>query len=273
MLKKIGNGAYGHVWKVQDRKTHEVFALKKIFDAFQHSTDAQRTYREIMFLQELDHKSIIKLYSVLKAENDKDVYLVFEYMEADLHQAIGEGILEDIHKRYIFYQVVRALRYLHSGELIHRDLKPANILLNSECLAKLCDFGLCRSLQTPLDSTTHAVMTDRVATRWYRAPEVLLGSYTYDKPVDVWSLGCILAELYNKGKPLFPGSSTLNQLEKILAFTGSPCKEDVAAIHSDLAESMLDSVPAARPRPLQELFPNIPQDALALIGSMLQFNP
>ena len=153
LLKKVGSGAYGHVWKVTDKNTGQVLALKKIFDAFQHSTDAQRTYREIVFLHELNHSNIIKLYNVMKADNDKDLYLVFEYMEADLHNAIGylfsnrrQKILKDAHNRYILYQMVKGLKFMHSAQIIHRDLKPSNLLLNSDCLLKICDFGLARSL-------------------------------------------------------------------------------------------------------------------------------
>lgn len=142
----MGSGAYGHVWRVRDRKSGEVLALKKIFDAFQHSTDAQRTYREIMFLRMFSHPNIVRLHHVLRAENDKDIYLVFEFMEADLHNAIREGILQDLHRQYVVYQCVLALKYLHSGEVIHRDLKPSNVLLNSSCKVKLCDFGLVRSV-------------------------------------------------------------------------------------------------------------------------------
>ena len=109
---------------------------------------------------------------------------------------------------------------MHSAELLHRDLKPANILLNSDCLVKVADFGLVRSVAQKDDSTT-PVLTEYVATRWYRAPEILLGSHTYTKGVDMWSLGCILGEIL-MGKPIFPGTSTLNQLDRILSFTGRP---------------------------------------------------
>ena len=185
---KLGKGAYGIVWKAVDKKTRETVALKKIFDAFQNPTDAQRTFREIMFLQELnDHDNIIKLENVLKAENDKDIYLVFEYMETDLHAVIRANILEDIHKQYVIYQLLKALKYMHSANVLHRDLKPSNLLLNSECLVKVADFGLARSIGSIEDEgNQNAVLTDYVATRWYRAPEILLGSTKYTKGVDMW---------------------------------------------------------------------------------------
>lgn len=131
-------------------------------------------------------------------------------MEADLHNAIGQKILKDLHNRYIMYQICKGMKYLHSADVIHRDLKPSNILINSDCSLKICDFGLARSMVAD-SPDKDVVMTEEVATRWYRAPEVLLGSQTYDKSADVWSVGCILGELL-LGKPLFPGNSTLNQL-------------------------------------------------------------
>jgi mitogen-activated protein kinase 15 len=117
--------AYGIVWKATDKQSGKIVALKKIFDAFQNSTDAQRTFREIMFLQELNashHENIIRLLNVLKAENDKDIYLIFEYMEINLHAVIHANILEEVHKKYVLYQILRALKYMHSGELLHRDM-------------------------------------------------------------------------------------------------------------------------------------------------------
>eukprot|EP00919_Chromeraceae_sp_WS-2016_P046664 GHVR01110757.1.p1 GENE.GHVR01110757.1~~GHVR01110757.1.p1 ORF type:complete len:269 (+),score=44.17 GHVR01110757.1:79-885(+) len=210
IVHKLGKGAYGIVWKSIDKKTTEIVALKKIFDAFQNATDAQRTFREIMFLNELtDHDNIVKMSNVLKADNDRDIYLVFDFMETDLHAVIRANILEEIHKQYIIYQLLKSLKYMHSGELLHRDMKPSNILLNSECLVKVADFGLARSVASAEvnDTGTNPVLTDYVATRWYRAPEILLGSTKYTKGVDMWSLGCILGELLT-GKPVFPGGCT-----------------------------------------------------------------
>ena len=196
---QLGKGAYGIVWKAEDKKTKDVVALKKIFDAFQNSTDAQRTYREVIFLQQMqEHENIVLLHNVLKADNDRDIYLVFEYMETDLHATIRAHILEEIHKQYIMYQSFKALMYMHSAKLVHRDMKPANLLLNSECLMKVADFGLARSLvDHPLEDGTkeNPSLTDYVATRWYRAPEILAGSQTYGTAVDLWSLGCYYGEI------------------------------------------------------------------------------
>ena len=270
--QRLGKGAYGIVWKATDKKTRDVVALKKIFDAFQNSTDAQRTFREIMFLQELNgHENIVKLLDVMRAENDKDIYLVFDYMETDLHAVIRANILEDIHQQYIIYQILKSLKYMHTGQLIHRDLKPANILLNSECLVKVADFGLARSVKAQ-EEGSNAVLTDYVATRWYRAPEILLGSTKYSKAVDMWSLGCILGELLAK-RPIFPGTSTLNQIERVIELTGRPNAEDVASIKSTLAGTMLESLPQTRQKSFHATFPSASEPAIDLLKKLLAFNP
>lgn len=274
IMQKLGKGAYGIVWKATHKKTGNTVALKKIFDAFQNATDAQRTFREIMFLQELrDHENIVRLENVLKAENDHDIYLVFEFMETDLHAVIRANILKDIHKQYIIYQLLKALHYMHSGNVLHRDMKPSNILLNSECFLKVADFGLARSIASlENDAVENPVLTDYVATRWYRAPEILLGSTRYTKGVDMWSVGCILGELLG-GKPMFPGTSTMNQLDRIIEVTGRPTQSDIEAIDSPFAATMLESLPRTQPTPLQEIYPHASEDALDLLRQLLQFDP
>lgn len=123
--------------------------------------------------------------------NDRDIYLIFEFMESDLYHLVYESKLQPIHIKYIMYQIILGLSYLHSSKLIHRDLKPSNILVNSDCSLKICDFGLIRFLGS--DIVNFNTLTEGVATRWYRAPEVLLGSNDYDSSADMWSVGCILA--------------------------------------------------------------------------------
>jgi len=271
ILSKLGKGAYGIVWKAVDKKTRKTLALKKCFDAFRNATDAQRTYREIQYLKHLEgHDNIVRLIDVLKAENDKDVYLTFDYMETDLHAVIRAGILEDIHKQYVIYQLLKALKYIHSAELLHRDVKPSNLLLNSDCHLKVCDFGLCRSIAEK--QGPNPVLTDYVATRWYRAPEILLGSTSYTKGVDVWSVGCILGEMLHD-KPVFPGTSTMNQLEKIIEVTGAPTREDKASIQSPFADTMLQSIPTPPQVSLSALLPKASAPAIDMMTKCLMFSP
>jgi len=153
-------------------------------------------------------------------------------------------------------------------------MKPSNILLNSDCQMKVCDFGLARSiasLENP-NAGPAPVLTDYVATRWYRAPEILLGSTKYTKGVDIWSFGCILGELLGN-KPLFPGSSTMNQLERIIEFTGRPTHDEIEAIKSPFAGTMLESIPPVTKKTLQEQFPAATVEALDLLRRLLQFSP
>ena len=308
---RMGKGAYGVVYKAIDRRSKQTVALKKCFDAFRNSTDAQRTYREIQYLQALGaHTNIIRLINVLKATNERDIYLVFDFMETDLHAVVRANILEAIHKQYIIYQLLKALKYMHSAELLHRDIKPANLLLDSDCHVKVCDLGLCRSVSkkdntgwlivlaatsepangasasvphpesdpvlpnfTDIAGKCSAVLTDYVATRWYRAPEILLGSTSYTKGVDMWSVGCILGEMLS-GKPLFPGQSTMNQLDKIIQVTGRPTAEDIAATESHFAKTLLEQVGRhEEKKELEALFPNAPPDAIDLMKRCLVFNP
>ncbi|KAB1258127.1 Mitogen-activated protein kinase 15 [Camelus dromedarius] len=275
LKRRLGKGAYGIVWKAVDRRTGEVVAIKKIFDAFRDKTDAQRTFREIMLLQEFgNHPNIIRLLDVIQAENDRDIYLVFEYMDTDLHAVICKGtVLKDTHKRYIFYQLLRATKFIHSGCVIHRDQKPSNVLLDASCSVKLCDFGLARSLSSLPEGPEGQALTEYVATRWYRAPEVLLSSSWYTPGVDMWSLGCILGEML-RGRPLFPGTSTLHQLELILGTIPPPSEEDLLALSSSYSASVVPPL-GSRPRQtLDALLPaDTPPEALDLLKRLLVFAP
>ena len=273
MHKKIGKGAYGVVFKATDKKTKEIVALKKLYEAFRNDTDSQRSFREVMLLQELNgHDNIIRLLNVIKAENNLDLYLVFEYMEADLYNVIRANILQDIHKQFIIYQVLKAIKFIHSGDIIHRDLKPSNIFINSDCQIKIGDFGLARTLTS--GKSAIPVVTDYVATRWYRAPEMLLGSNNYSKAVDMWSVGCILAELLS-GRPLFPGKSTKNQVAMVVEITGIPKSNDLLAIKEkyniNISEEILPQ--KYNKKSLKSVITGASNDALDLINKLLAFNP
>ena len=271
IIKKLGKGAYGIVWRAQDRTTGKLVALKKVFGAFQNDIDAQRTYREITILRQLRmHPFIVGLVGVHRAENDDDIYLAFECLDTDVHAVIRAGILLDVHQRYIFWQLLCALKFMHSAGLIHRDLKPSNLLINSDASIKVADFGLSRAIN---DMGPDDQLTDYIATRWYRAPELLFGSSHYGPAIDMWACGCILYELVS-GRPLFPGASTMDQLERVVSFTGMPNKEEIESMHCQMAETMLSNLTFSRPKlVLEEKLKNVDPNAIDLIKQLCQFNP
>ncbi|CAD8056229.1 unnamed protein product [Paramecium sonneborni] len=265
ILTKIGKGAYGIVWKAKDNKSQKIVALKKVFDAFTNPTDAQRTYREVCLLKQLNHPNIVKLIDTYPAENLNDLYMVFEYIETDLHVAIRAKILQPPHRRYIIYQILKALKYIHSSGIIHRDLKPANILLNSECQIKLADFGLARMSQTLEDD----ILTDYVATRWFRAPEILLRSKSYSTGVDMWAIGCMMCEMI-LGKAIFQGTSTINQIEKIIEVLGFPSQDDLYTLGGQ--KQLFDKFSKNYQSNLQTYL-NCNFDEYNLISKLLMYDP
>jgi len=272
---RLGKGAYGIVWRATDIKTGRIVALKKIFDAFRNMTDAQRTFREIIYLQDLrDHDNIVTLLDVHKAENDKDIYLVFEYMDADLHMVNSNDLLKPVHVPYVMYQSFLALHYMHTGGVIHRDLKPNNILIDDECRAKLADFGLARSVESMEDQVDPSApqMTDYVATRWYRSPEILVGSKQYTKGTDMWSMGCILGELLG-GKPMFQGTTSIHQLDLISQHLGDPSTQDLASFKSSYARKSFDYASSHKRRSIDQLFPKATIEARDLLKKLLVYNP
>ena len=277
LQKKVGQGAYGVVFKAIDKKTKELVALKKLFGAFQDDVDSQRTFREVMLLQELNgHDNIIRLLNVIKAENDLDLYLVFDYMEADLFNVIRANILQDIHKKFIIYQTLKALKFIHSADIIHRDLKPSNIFINSDCHVKLGDFGLARTLDN--NPKLDGVVTDYVATRWYRAPEMILAAQKYAKPIDMWSIGCILYELL-VGTPLLPGKSTKDMIRMMFGVTGFPDRKEYNEVKKECRiqieyDDLLQEKIKKKKNILQMVSGYTHDDvAIDLLLKCLQFNP
>eukprot|EP00771_Trimastix_marina_P003291 gnl/Trimastix_PCT/4524.p1 GENE.gnl/Trimastix_PCT/4524~~gnl/Trimastix_PCT/4524.p1 ORF type:complete len:465 (+),score=97.74 gnl/Trimastix_PCT/4524:123-1517(+) len=269
IIRKIGRGAYGVVYRAEDRESGTIVALKKSFDAFSCHTDAQRSYREVMFLVGMQHRNVIRLRRIMRAKNDLDLYLIFDFMDADLNLAIRSQILQDKHIKYLLYQLLRGLHYIHRGGLLHRDLKPGNLLITSDCALKLGDFGLARLVTEETNSIT---MTDYVSTRWYRAPELLVGAAQYSYGVDMWSVGCILAEMLGS-TPLFPGDSTIDQLQKIADVLGTPKGDDLAFAQSSCAANIISRLAPARKKDMGRIFPRAPSLAVDLMHRVFKWNP
>ncbi|CAI5520542.1 unnamed protein product [Closterium sp. Naga37s-1] len=210
-VEKIGEGTYGVVYKARDRLTNETIALKKIRLEAEDEGVPSTAIREIALLKEMQHGNVVRLQDVVHA--DRRLYLVFEYLDLDLkkHLDTSPHIAQDrmIIKSYM-YQILQGVAYCHAHRVLHRDLKPQNLLIDRQTNSlKLADFGLARAFGIPVRTFTHEVVT-----LWYRAPEILLGSNHYGTPVDIWSVGCIFAEMINQ-RPLFPGDSEIDELFKI----------------------------------------------------------
>jgi cyclin-dependent kinase 1 len=207
----IGSGTYGIVYKGLNKKTNEVIAIKKIKIELDSEGVPSTALREISILRELKHKNIVELKDVVCSENK--LYLLFEYLEIDLRkylESLGQDeVLDAEIIKSLIFQILEGVAYCHSKKIIHRDLKPQNLLLDQIGKVKIADFGLARAFSIPIRPYTKEVLT-----LWYRAPEILLGCVEYSTPVDIWSVGCIFAELCLK-KPLFQGDYDIDQLFKI----------------------------------------------------------
>ncbi|KAI8587953.1 kinase-like domain-containing protein [Geranomyces variabilis] len=272
LLRELGQGAYGIVCAAQNLETGTEVAIKKVQKIFEKSILAKRALREIKLLRHFNgHENITSLLDmdVTDPNTFTEVYIVQELMEADLHQIIrSEQPLTDGHFQYFVYQICRGLKYIHSANVLHRDLKPGNLLVNSDCELKICDFGLARGLS---DAQT-GFMTEYVATRWYRAPEIMLSFKSYTKAIDMWSVGCIFAELCG-GKPLFKGRDYVDQLNQILSILGTPDDATLRRIGSERAQLYIRSLPRMRKIPWSQLYPKASPAALDLLEKLLTFDP
>eukprot|EP00602_Paraphysomonas_sp_CaronLab_P006898 CAMPEP_0185023074 /NCGR_PEP_ID=MMETSP1103-20130426/5774_1 /TAXON_ID=36769 /ORGANISM="Paraphysomonas bandaiensis, Strain Caron Lab Isolate" /LENGTH=544 /DNA_ID=CAMNT_0027555491 /DNA_START=52 /DNA_END=1686 /DNA_ORIENTATION=- len=393
----IGRGSYGEVSQALDQRTNTLVAIKRIQNIFDSSTDAKRIYREIFILRHMKHPNIIRLLDVKAPKLDPtkhsdkihlrmdtpnstarkrtrtcalepdtsldDLYLVFEYVDTDLHKLLMSAqYLSIAHVQTFLYQILLGLKYIHSANVIHRDLKPANILLYEDCTLKICDFGLsrvinptsneldssgspgsaakerdtavealfgrsvnedrdvsleqsvppgeggkCEACEVPTPVTRQ--LTHHVVTRWYRAPELIL-LRDYSKAVDMWSVGCVLAEMlgmqaesvpdYQNRTPLFPGNSCpslsknsydgqspsgsfskmqekpvdrFDQLNTIFDVIGTPSEEDISEIRHPKTEKFLRGLPKRQAEDLSRMYRGAPREAIDLLSSMLQFNP
>ncbi|GMI47600.1 hypothetical protein TrCOL_g4659 [Triparma columacea] len=277
-LKAIGKGSYGVVASAVDAITQQKVAIKKISPMAAHSQDAKHVLREVRLMRYLGvHDNIITLKNLSMREQDDELYIVMELLDSDLHRIIqsSQG-LSDAHHRYFMHQLLRGVNYLHKHNVIHRDLKPGNLLVTRNCELRITDFGLARLKPTREGEGGEEIeeaMTEHVVTRWYRPPELMLcpdGLYTAS--VDMWSVGCIFAELLGR-KPLFPGKNFVHQLTLIFDVIGSPRPSQVSHIKSRQAKKFLASVQGKTPVDFETLYPSCNPVAVDLLKKLLKFEP
>ncbi|XP_015788644.1 serine/threonine-protein kinase ICK-like [Tetranychus urticae] len=263
MLSQLGDGTYGTVLLAQRLDTGEKVAIKKMKKRY-YSWEECMNLREVKSLQKLSHPNLVKLREVIREDNI--LYFVFEYMKENLYQLIKdrEKPFAEPVIRNIMYQILEGLNFMHKHGFFHRDIKPENLLCNGPELIKIADFGLAREIRS------RPPYTDYVSTRWYRAPEVLLRSTNYSSPIDIWAVGCIMAELYSL-QPLFPGRSEIDQIFRICSVLGTPDKRDWMEGYQ-LASTMNFKFPLMSPISLESAIPNASSGAIDLLVDMLKWN-
>lgn len=333
----VGTGSYGHVCEAYDKVNNRIVAIKKIHKVFEDLIDCKRILREIAILNRLEHMNVIAILDICVPENLEtfdELFIVLEICDSDFKKLFRNPVfLLELHVKTLLYSLVVGVKYLHSAGILHRDLKPANCLVNQDCTVKICDFGLSRAVgmerqlhlhtlpdtpregdhqQTSGSPTVPMIphtqklkrqLTGHVVTRWYRAPELILLEENYTEAIDVWSIGCIFAELLGMMKenvpfptdrgPLFPGSSCFplspdqrhavdykfhtrgnrDQLNMIFNILGTPVEEDIECLEKADARKYIQCFTKREGLGLGEKFKNSSPDAIDLLSKMLQFNP
>lgn len=263
----VGEGSYGLVMKCRHRETGQLVAIKKFIETEEDMTVRKMALREIRMLKKLRHENLVNMIEVFRRK--KRFYLVFEYMDhtiLDELEAVDGGLGEDKSREHIF-QIIRAIDFCHQNHIIHRDVKPENVLVSSLGVIKLCDFGFARML-----SANGEIYTDYVATRWYRAPELLVGDTKYGKEVDIWAIGCLFAEMM-AGDPLFPGDSDIDQLFQIMKIMGK-----LSMKHQQLVAKNPVFKGLKRPcddggKPLNKIFPTWSALSIDFLSCCLKMDP
>uniref|UniRef100_A0A8C5SMT6 mitogen-activated protein kinase n=1 Tax=Laticauda laticaudata TaxID=8630 RepID=A0A8C5SMT6_LATLA len=267
-LQAVGSGAYGAVCSAIDQKSGSKVAIKKLYRPFQSKLFAKRAYRELRLLKHMKHENVIGLLDVFTPDPslDKfnDFYLVMPFMGTDLSKIMKHEKLTEDRIQFLVYQMLKGLKYIHSSGIIHRDLKPGNLAVNENCELKILDFGLARH--------TDNEMTGYVVTRWYRAPEVILNWMHYTQTVDIWSVGCIMAEMVT-GRPLFKGNDHLDQLTEIMKVTGTPTQDFVQKLQSQDAKNYIKRLPQVQKKDFAAILKNANASAVNLLEKMLVLDP
>ncbi|XP_055784682.1 serine/threonine-protein kinase MAK isoform X1 [Salvelinus fontinalis] len=264
-LKQLGDGTYGSVLMGKSNESGELVAIKRMKRKF-YSWEECMNLREVKSLKKLNHANVVKLKEVIR-ENDH-LYFVFEYMKENLYQLMKDRenkMFTENEIRNIMFQVLSGMAFVHKHGFFHRDMKPENLLCMGPELVKIADFGLAREIRS------RPPYTDYVSTRWYRAPEVLLRSSIYSSPIDMWAVGCIMAELYTL-RPLFPGNSEVDEIFKICQVLGTVKKSDWPEGYQ-LASAMNFRFPQCVPTHLKTLIPNASTEAIALMKDLLMWDP
>ncbi|EDV27206.1 uncharacterized protein TRIADDRAFT_23127, partial [Trichoplax adhaerens] len=276
ILKQIGEGTYGQVFKAKIKDTDKLVALKKVRTDHEREGFPITAVREIKILKQLNHQSIVNLLGIVSnvdANNFKTdrcaFYLVFEYMDHDLMGLLESGLVtfDEEHIRSFMRQIMEGLNYCHKRQLLHRDIKCSNLLMNNKGQIKIADFGLARFYNPDDKSRPY---TNKVITLWYRPPELLLGEERYGPSVDVWSCGCILGEFFTK-KPIFQANSEINQLDLISQICGTPCPENWPSVvelpyYNNFKLRKYE-------RRLEQEFHDLPELAVDLMQYMLILDP
>ncbi|KAK6913299.1 Protein kinase domain [Dillenia turbinata] len=267
-LEKVGQGTYSSVYRARDVKTGKIVALKKVrFDYFEPES-VRFMSREITILRRLDHPNIMKLEGIITSQVSSNIYLVFEYMEHDLSGLLSVPEIKFTESQVKCYmqQLLAGIEHCHSRGIMHRDIKSSNILLNNEGVLKIADFGLANYFT----SRNKRPLTSRVVTLWYRPPELLLGSTNYGATVDLWSVGCVFAEILF-GKPILKGRTEVEQLHKIFKLCGSPSEEYWKS--SKLPQTTVFKPQHTYESSLRERCKELPRTAINLIETLLSVEP
>jgi len=264
-IDKIGEGTYGVVYKAKNRENGEIVALKRIRLESEDEGVPCTAIREISLLKELDHPNIVRLYDVI--HSDRKLTLVFEHLDLDLKKYLDEhsGFLPLTVVKNLLFQLLKGIACCHEHRILHRDLKPQNLLINRKGELRIADFGLARAFGIPVRSYSHEVVT-----LWYRPPDVLMGSGKYSTSIDIWSAGCIFAEMLN-GRALFPGRDARDQLLRIFKYMGTP-NEDTWPGVSSLPEYKKD-FPVYHSQPLNTVVLRLDENSHQLLSEMLKYNP
>ncbi|KAG6919549.1 negative regulator of the PHO system [Tephrocybe rancida] len=284
-LEKLGEGTYATVYKVgllrnprfsnpyfstqgRSKTTNEIVALKEINLDAEEGTPST-AIREVSLMKELKHVNIVRLHDVMHSESK--LTLVFEYCEQDLKKYMDttgdRGALDPVTVRSFMYQLLKGTAFCHENQVLHRDLKPQNLLINKKGELKVGDFGLARAFGVPVNT-----FSNEVVTLWYRAPDVLLGSRTYNTSIDLWSCGCIFAEMIS-GTPLFRGRDNQDQLLHIMRIIGTPSDQQFAKMAKDSPEIQIKQYQRYPKMNLQQVLPKASREAIDLLDKLLKFDP